>query len=226
MNLHQVRAHFESEAFAYDSLIDRLVPYYKQQHEVMLAVIPFDNSTKLTALDLGCGTGVLSHLLLSNFPRAQVTALDLAANMLDACRSNLANYADRLTLQQGNFAEEDIGAGYDIVISGLATHHLHTAGKQQLYGKIFAALNPGGLFLNREIVLGDSDALTDQYHTLWRQYIALHGEDDAKWFANYQSEDIPATVADQLTWLHAAGFTDPACHWRYLNFAVFGGRKP
>lgn len=226
MNLHQVRNHFESEAFEYDNLIDRLIPHYNQQHEVMLAVIPFDTSTELTALDLGCGTGILSHLLLRSFPKARVTAFDLAENMLDACRCNLSKYSDRLILRQGNFAEDNIGEGYDIVVSGLSIHHLCNSGKQRLYKQIFNALKPGGVFLNREIVLGDSDYLIEQYHILWRQYMTLNGEDDVKWFMNYKDEDIPASVGDQMAWLNDAGFIDIACHWRHLNFAVFGGRKP
>jgi len=226
MNLRKVRDHFESEAFEYDSLIDRLVPHYNEQHEVMLAVIPFEHSDELTALDLGCGTGILSHLLLRSFPNARVTALDLADSMLDACRHNLSKYSDRLITRQGNFAEDNIGEGYDIVISGLSIHHLSNTEKQRLYEQVFIALNPGGIFLNREIVLGDSDYLTDQYHTLWRKYMELNGEDDMKWFTTYKDEDIPASLGDQMAWLKYAGFVDIACHWRYLNFAVFGGRKP
>lgn len=226
MNPGRVHDHFEAEAFEYDSLIDRLIPQYSEQHEIMLAMIPFDEATELTALDLGCGTGVLSHMVLRSFPKARVTAVDLSDNMLEACRDKLSKYSDRLVTRLGNFAEDSVGEGYDIVISGLAIHHLSNPAKQTLYERIFDALNPGGVFLNREIVLGESDSLTEQYHALWRQYIALNGEDDEKWFANYKCEDIPASVSDQLTWLKEAGFVDVACHWRYLNFAVFGGRKP
>lgn len=226
MNLHRVRDHFEGEAFEYDSLIDRLIPCYKEQHEVMLAVIPLDRSSKLTALDLGCGTGVLSHLLLRSFPNVEVTAFDIAKNMLDVCRRNLSGYSSRLTLQHGNFGEDHLGENYDIVVSGLSIHHLCDSDKQRLYRRIFDAMSPGGIFVNREIVMGGSAYLTDLYHALWRRYIAENGEDDEKWFMNYQQEDIPASVEDQMSWLTDAGFVDVGCHWRYLNFAIFGGRKP
>lgn len=225
MSLDRVRNHFEGEAFEYDSLIDRLIPFYKEQNEVMLAVVPQDRSLKLKALDLGCGTGILSHLLLSAFPNLEITAFDLAKNMLDVCQSNLSLYSNRLTLQRGNFGQDDLGENYDIVVSGLSVHHLCDFDKQKLYKRVFDAMNPGGIFVNREIVLGSTDYLTDLYHAGWRRYITQNGEDDEKWFNNYKNEDIPASVEDQMSWLTDAGFIDVGCHWRYLNFAVFGGRK-
>ena len=38
------------------------------------------------------------------------------------------------------------------------------------------------------------------------------------------SHDLCATVADQLAWLRAAGFTDAGCLWRDGRFAVLVAR--
>lgn len=226
MNIDKVSEHFEREAFVYDELILRLIPNYEEQLDVIAKLIPFERTKQLTALDLGCGTGVLSYLILKLFPNAQVTAFDLAENMLEVCKTNLGVYEDRLELKQGNFGKDDIGQGYDIVLSGLSTHHLDNSGKINLYQRIYQGLSPGGIFINREIVLGATSNLTEYYHQLWRQFIRSNGEDDEKWFKKYLEEDIPASVENQLEWLIDAGFVDVGCHWRYLNFAVFGGEKP
>lgn len=87
-------------------------------------------------------------------------------------------------------------------------------------------MNPGGVFINREVVLGDSPALTNQYHCMWREYIKSNGEDDEKWFNKYMEEDIPASVGEQTKWLQEIGFVNVGCHWRYFNYAIFGGIKP
>jgi len=226
MDLNQVSEHFEKEAPIYDDLILRLIPFYKEQHNIMLGLLPHRPEQTLSALDLGCGTGVLSYLLLSHFPNIRVTAYDLAENMLATCKKNLTGYSDRVTLKQGNFGTDSFGEGYDVVLSGFAIHHLDNPGKADLYKRIYRGLNPGGLFLNRDIVLGATPEITEQYHRLWRQFIRSNGEDDDKWFQNYLAEDIPASVRDQLDWLTDAGFADVGCHWKYLNFAIFGGRKP
>ena len=51
------------------------------------------------------------------------------------------------------------------------------------------------------------------------------GEDGEMWFQKYLEQDIPDSAEDQMEWLQEAGFNQVDCYWRYLNFAVFGGRK-
>jgi tRNA (cmo5U34)-methyltransferase len=226
MDLETVRSHFDEEALEYDQSILRLVPHYHEQHEVILQLLPFDTASPLRMLDLGCGTGVLSHVLLRAFPNAQLVSLDLSAKMIETAKRNLAAFGDRLTARQADFGKEEIGSGYDLVVSGLAIHHLDDPGKQDLYRRILRALNPGGMFINREIVLGATPALTRRYEQWWRQFVRANGQTDETWFQKYVAEDLPASVEDQLAWLQRAGFTDVGCHWRYISFAIFGGSKP
>ncbi len=225
MSLDAVRKQFEQIAFDYDGLIPRLIPYYREQHDLILQLIPFETNANIKVLDLGAGTGILSALILQAFPQANVAAFDMAENMLKICQTNLSAFGKRLTLQQGNFAEDDFGSGYDLVVSGLAIHHLDSEGKQKLFHKLFRSMNSGGILLIRDIVTGATPRLTEQYEQLWRQYMKANGEDDAAWFENYLEEDIPSSVEEQTKWLAEAGFADASCHWRYLNFAIFGGVK-
>lgn len=225
MNLDAVREQFEQRAFDYDGLIPRLIPRYREQHDLILQLIPFETNAHIKVLDLGAGTGILSALILQAFPQANVLAFDIAEKMLKVCQTNLSAYQERLTLQQGNFAEDNFGNGYDLVVSGLAIHHLDSAGKQTLFKKLFQSMNSGGILLIRDIVTAATPRLTEQYEQLWRQYIKASGEDDAAWFQKYLEEDIPSSVEEQTRWLSKAGFADTACHWRHLNFAIFGGVK-
>lgn len=107
MKLDSVRTHFEQKAFDYDGLIPRLIPRYGEQHNLILQLIPFDSNANLKVLDLGALTGILSALILQAFPQANVTAFDMAENMLKVCQTNLSAFRDRLILQRGNFAEDD-----------------------------------------------------------------------------------------------------------------------
>lgn len=43
-------------------------------------------------LDAGCGTGILTQLLVRHYPHATIDALDLSPTMLAAAQSNLAHY--------------------------------------------------------------------------------------------------------------------------------------
>lgn len=225
MNLDAVREQFEQRAFDYDGLIPRLIPRYHEQHDLILQLIPFETNANIKVLDLGAGTGILSALILEAFPQAKVLAFDMAENMLKICQTNLSAFQERLTLQQGNFAEDDFGNGYDLVVSSLAIHHLDGARKKTLFKKLFQSMNSGGILLIRDIVTGGTPRLTEQYEQLWRQYMKDSGEDDKIWFQKYLEEDIPSSMEEQTKWLAESGFADVGCHWRYLNFAIFGGVK-
>ncbi|MGR3178534.1 MAG: class I SAM-dependent methyltransferase [Candidatus Anammoxibacter sp.] len=220
-----VRRRFEKTAFVYDGLIRRLVPWYNEQNEIIVDLVPFDKSEQVKVLDLGVGTGALSYSILKSFSKAQIVAFDLSCNMIKECRLNLAAFKDRITLRRGNFGHDSFGCGYDIVVSGLAIHHLKDDEKRKLFARIYGALNLGGVFLIREIVLGETIHLTELYRKMWCEYIKSNNENDEMWLDKHLKEDMPATVEDQMSWLGKAGFSDVGCHWRYLNFAIFGGRK-
>src|SRR6185437_6844047 len=83
---------FDPLAADYETLIHRLVPYYQKQNSLMMDLIPLDRQAPFRALDLGCGPGVLSRLLLDTFPNAQVTAFDTSPVMLGTCKKKLWAY--------------------------------------------------------------------------------------------------------------------------------------
>lgn len=225
MNLDQVREHFEQEAPDYDREIIKYIPYYREQNQVLMDLLPFEGSARIRALDLGAGTGELADWILRRYPLAEVTVFDLAEKMLAAARERLAKFGGRTTYQQGDFSKDEFGFGYDLVLSGLSIHHLEDPAKKDLYRRIFQALNPGGIFINRDMVRGATERLNGIYEKLWLEYVRSMGEDPIAVFERYRVEDILASVEDQLEWLREAGFVDVGCHWQRMNFAIFGGNK-
>ena len=214
---------FQGEAQDYDGLIPKLIPLYHEQNEILLNLVPFETDGKLKVLDLGIGTGALSELILKSFPNAYITGFDISEKMLEVCRKKLAAFKDRLDFIPGDFLTDDFGANYDLVVSGLAVHHIDDEGKRALFKRIFKSLNKGGTLLIRDCVTGATPDLTDKYENMWRAFMRENGEDDEKWFARHQEDDTPSSLSDQLTWLREAGFINVGCHWCYLSFAIFGG---
>ncbi|WP_445240377.1 methyltransferase domain-containing protein [Microcoleus vaginatus] len=103
MNLDTVREQFEQRAFDYDGLIPRLIPRYREQHDLILQLIPFQTNANIKVLDLGAGTGILSARILSAFPQANVLAFDMAENMLKICQTNLSAFRETADLAARKF---------------------------------------------------------------------------------------------------------------------------
>ncbi len=225
MNLQRVEDHFNEDASDYDNHIVKFVPNYREQNEMMMELLPYEGTARVRGLDLGAGTGVLAEGILRRYPLAEVTVFDLSDNMLSAARERLKKFEDRITFQKGDFSKDDFGIGYDLILSGLSIHHLTNAHKKDLFRRIYLALNPGGVFLNRDVIKGATAHLDEIYIRLWRQYIRSMGEDDAACMERYYAEDVPAPVEDQLEWMRQAGFVDVCCHWQRTNYAIYGGNK-
>ena len=224
-----IKEHFEQEAQEFDDIILRLIPYYAQMLEALVAGIPFSAQQSFTVIDLGCGTGTISRQIKDTFPLASITCMDLAENMIRMARIKLTDYPDT-EFQVGDFNRYSFRRTYDVVVSSLALHHLESdAEKTAFYQKIFNALNPGGVFINADVVLGSEPALQQKYLEKWKAFMRKQVAEDEinhKWMVSYEQEDRPAVLLNQLDWLREIGFTSVDVVWKYYNFAVYGGQKP
>ena len=162
------------------------IPLAAEQIEVLLRVVRTALGDVARFADLGCGDGILGRALLAQYPAARGVFLDFSAPMMAA-----ATKAVQTEGRQATFAAADLAATswqdaiprdgpLDLVVSGLAIHHLTDAQKRELYGEIFARLRPGGLFLNLEHVAFRSvwaeQALDDWFiDSLWCYHTSRGG---------------------------------------------------
>jgi len=118
-----------------------------QQVTARVAAIPeFPAARRM--LDLGGGHGLYSIALCQKNPALDAVVFDLLP-VTGATRDFISRYgADRVSVQPGDFFKDPLGSGYDIVFSSS-----NPGGKvPDLIPKIADALNPGGLFINKQAI--------------------------------------------------------------------------
>ena len=96
-------------------------------------------------VDVGCGTGNLSFVVLAAHPDARVTGLDPDGDALRRAARKARRRRVPLTLVQGyadRIPAED--ASLDHVVSSLALHHVDDNGRVAFAHDAFRALRPGG----------------------------------------------------------------------------------
>lgn len=221
---------FDAAAGAYDEARRRLVPcfddFYGTAVEVVTPTLHAAAAGRAPrVLDLGAGTGLLSLLVAAAVPGVRLTLVDAAAGMLARATASLGARGIDHEIRVADLAESLPAGRYDAVVSALAIHHLPDAGKRDLYGRVHAALTPGGIFINAEQVAGPTPALDRRYDEVWQAAVAARGSDAAEIAAARQrmAYDRPAPVAAQCGWLAEAGFADVDCFYKSWRFAVFGG---
>ena len=225
MEQSQVKDHFRSQVHEYEDLMRRIVPGYDIQSSLLIDLIPFDATAPMRVLDLGSGPGTLAKLVLERYSNAEVVAFDLTEEMLDAARDRCGEFGSRLATVVGNYAVDDVGSSYDLVLAGLTLQHLDDRQRLDVLRRLHAALTRGGVFLAREVVADDDPFVADWHYRWWREFMAEQGEDGDHWFQKHLSKDHPVSVQKQLGWLKSVGFSHAACHWRYMNFAVLSAHK-
>lgn len=229
-------------ASTYLSGIRAAIPFATEQIDMMLRMIEAGAGGVERILDLGCGGGTLAAALLSRYPQARATLVDFSPPMVEEARKNLASYGDACTivlhdLDDAAWREAVSDAPFDAVVSGYAIHHLSHERKRALYAEIFGLLRPGGMFVNVEHVQSATPWLQElcdemivdslfAYHT--EQGGELTREQVAEEFVRRPDKEtnILAMVEDQCAWLRDIGFENVDCHFKWLELAVFGGRRP
>ncbi len=78
-------------------------------------------------LELGCGTGRLTHLLSQRFPSAHIVAIDLAPAMIERARSRCVR-AEFISADAETFARQ-VHPGVDLIISNAAVQWFEHPGR-------------------------------------------------------------------------------------------------
>ncbi len=225
----QVYEHFQEEAEGFDGLIRKLIPRYDQMLRTVADAIPFPEDSAIRVVDLGAGTGMLSAAVSRRFPRAQLTCVDGAPNMLALARRRFEQRPD-FRFEECEFSRYEFSQTCHAVVSSLALHHLPSdAAKIAFYSKIFAALEPGGVFLNADAALASTHFWQQLSIERWKDHMRLalpEQEIEEKWMRLHREEDFPAPLLRQLRWLADLGFITPDVLWKEHYFAVFGAVKP
>lgn len=187
-------------------------------------------------LDLGCGDGIVTEMLLQALPGSTICGVDSSPPMLVAAEQRLQAYRGRYSLVQGDLValgELHLPSSFDAAIGVQSIHHLDGQGKQALFRQVAARLRFGGLFLLSDRVMLPSAALFSLHSALWNYQRAKYGLppawEDFGYAAHLQAlalqGDVPDTVEDQLLWLREAGFSAADCFYRLVERAIFGGLK-
>ncbi len=223
-----IASKFDQTSATYDAARAKLVPCFMRFYATAVALLPFPRDKAIEVLDLGAGTGLLAAWIAEGFPQARMTLVDIAPAMLERARTRLSGLAYPPVIAVSDYANEALGGPFDAVVSALSIHHCDDVAKQSLFKRIFAALRPGGIFVNAEQVAGPTPALDAEYDRVWHLDIRAAGASEEEIAAGVMRmrEDRCAPLDAQLGWLRETGFADVDCRFKDGRFAVYAGRKP
>lgn len=224
--MQTIQQSFNAISEKYDRQRPILIPCFDDFYGMALTLSDEAKNVE-NILDIGAGTGLMSAFFAEKYPNADITLVDFSEPMLNKAKSRFKDN-NKIHYLQADFSTADFEeAKYELVVSGLAIHHLEPELKQLLFKKIYRALKPGGLFINADQVKGATDFAERIYTEAWRNHVlnsSLTEEEKDSAFKRV-ALDIMSPLADQLKWLHDAGFSEANNYYQYYNFVVFAARK-
>ncbi len=108
-------------------------------------------------LDIGGASGTWTIAFLKSFPQTTAVLFDLP-DVVELARQRLttSNLINHVTLVAGDYNLDELPAGTDLAWLSAVAHQNSRRQNQQLYRKIFTALESGGSLVIRDIVMGAS----------------------------------------------------------------------
>lgn len=181
-------------------------------------------------LDLGCGAGNYSLMMLAKIPGLQCTLVDLSLPMLNRATERLRSAGcESVVAVQRDIRELELQSEtYDIILAGAVLHHLRDDSEWELvFAKLYGSLRQGGSLWISDLVVQEHPAVT-QY--IWNKYgdylVGVDGTDYRdKVFAYIEKEDTPRSVTYQLELMRKAGFSQVEVLHKNVTFAAYGAIK-
>lgn len=162
----EVAAGFDATAASYEAAAG-----LQQKVALRLAeLLPDARAPKV--LELGCGTGLMSRLLVTRYPDGDFILTDAAPAMIRQCRRNLEGRRGRVAYEVMDASRPGRHDPFDLIITSMMLHWLRepVAGVSRLRG----LLKPGGVLL----------------------YATLGPDSFAEWRTVLATEGLPVGVLD------------------------------
>ena len=149
---------------AWQSSWDRQQEWYMPDREerfrIMLDMVEACVGPEPRVLDLACGTGSITARLLSRFPKAVSTGVDLDPALL-AIAGGTFEGDGRVTLVEADLKGPEWPARlpyetYDAVLTATALHWLHSEPLADLYGQLAELVRHGGVFMNADHMIDET----------------------------------------------------------------------
>jgi len=181
-------------------------------------------------LDVGCGGGNYSLMMLSKIPNLTCTLVDLSKPMLDKAFERVSQKTNKkVDIVQGDIREVKLVENhFDIILAGAVLHHLRNDNDWEItFEKLFKLLKPGGCLMISDLITQDTELLNDFFWERYGDYLeGLSGKEYRQKVLDYVAkEDSPRSMNYQLDLMKQVGFRNVEILHKNMCFGAFGGIK-
>lgn len=234
-----------SDRYSNDIEEDRLfrltAPHYDEVQETIAKEIRTAFGTRsdevLSMLEIGCGTGLTTEIILSADPRIHLKAIDNEPGIVEAAQLRFEDReTGRLSIVCADafeYLKQQQDESFDSVLSAMVLHNLSAEYRKQIYAEIWRVLRKEGLFVNVD-KYAQEDEGEHQEALAWQleqfKIFDKVGRPDQheKWRKHYLEDEEPGVILreqDFIRDLESLGFSDITQVYRCQMEASYTARK-
>lgn len=181
-------------------------------------------------LDVGCGAGNYTLMMLSKIQNLNCTLVDLSQPMLNKALERVSEKTNGLIeVFQGDIRHVQLKENcFDIILAGAVLHHLRDDKDwETTFSKLYALLKPGGCFMIFDLITQDNEILNEYTWERYGDYLEqLGGALYRQKVLDYVAiEDSPRSMTYQLDLMKKVGFKSVEILHKNMCFGAFGGIK-
>lgn len=238
----------------WEAMQNAYLSHRPERFELMLRWPAWPRGRVPRILDLGCGPGSVALRAAQHFPGAEILAVDANPILLKMGQAVARQQKAPIQFLEADLREPDwlrAGPGqFDLALSATALHWLSRDHLTKLYAQIYAALQPGGWFINADHLASDQPETQARYLALRqeRQQLALLNAQADDWNGywrglslavegraaeapdaaerDYEGSDDGYPQSFHFQTLRDAGFESMAILWQDLGDAILAAQKP
>ncbi len=211
-------------AEGFDAHVEKSVPFYHEGHQLVARIADFFLPNGSICYDLGCATGRLLAVLAERNRHKEVrfVGIDDEERMVDHARKRCNGFPS-VTILQEDILNADLDKA-DLIVSYYMIQFVRPRWRQEVFNRIYNALNWGGGFLMFEKVRAPDARFQDMMTTIYHDFKLEQG---------YSPEEIvgktrglkgilePFSTQGNIGLLQRAGFVDFMTVFKYVCWEGF-----
>ena len=225
-NISQVDEFYNSISKSYTESIQRCVPRYREMLESLFAYLKPDFEPK-SILELGCGTGNLTHFLTAKYPNAKITAVDISTECINECKIRLPE--ENIEYINSDFRDLELPENsFDLIVSSISIHHIDDSAKGILFRKIYSSQTKNGILSFCDQFRGETEHIYKKHIEFWKMIALEQGsslDEWNMWMKHQEEHDFHSSLSKHLKWLEEARYKNIDCTRRFLLWTTIYAEK-
>lgn len=181
-------------------------------------------------LDIGCGAGNYTMMMLQKISNLNCTLVDLSSRMLEKANERVSKSTNgKVTVVHGDIRSVELPSeSFDIILAGAVLHHLRDDEDwEKVFTKLYHVLKPGGCFMISDLITQNVEVLNAYSRERFCKHLEEIGGTVYRdiHIQAVEREDTPRSIFYQLDLMKRVGFTQVDILHKNACFASFCGIK-